>query len=114
MELEDANCESKLDGMQIGRNTDRTLYRWAVTQIGRNIDEMKHVHRERERERGMYMNLATFIILLILVVAVSAVVRKMIKDKKAGKGCAGCSGGCAGCSGSSMCHPTHGGGERNS
>ena len=42
------------------------------------------------------MNLPTFVILLILALAVGAVVRKMIKDKKAGKGCYGCSGCCSG------------------
>lgn len=54
------------------------------------------------------MNLSTFIILLLLAVCIGAVVRKMVKDKKAGKGCCSCSGGCAGCGGSSMCHQTHG------
>ena len=53
-----------------------------------------------QTERRMDMNLPTFVILLILAVAVGAVVRKMIKDKKAGKGCSGCSGcssgGCCG------------------
>ena len=53
-----------------------------------------------QTERRMDMNLPTFEILLILAVAVGAVVRKMIKDKKAGKGCSGCSGcssgGCCG------------------
>lgn len=50
-------------------------------------------------ERRMDMNLPTFVILLILAVAVGAVVRKMIKDKKAGKGCSGCSGCSGGCCG---------------
>lgn len=45
------------------------------------------------------MNLPTFVILLILAVAVGVVVRKMIKDKKAGKGCSGCSGCSGGCCG---------------
>lgn len=45
------------------------------------------------------MNLPTFVILLILARAVGAVVRKMIKDKKAGKGCSGCSGCSGGCCG---------------
>ncbi len=45
----------------------------------------------------MYMNLPTFIILVILAVIIGAVVRGMIRDKKAGKGRSGCSG-CSGCS----------------
>lgn len=51
------------------------------------------------------MNLPTLIILLILAAIVGCVVRKLIKDKKAGKCCGG-SGGCAGCGGSAMCHGT--------
>lgn len=52
-----------------------------------------------QTERRMDMNLPTFVILLILAMAVGAVVRKMIKDKKAGKGCSGCSGCSGGCCG---------------
>ena len=52
-------------------------------------------------------NLSTVIIGLILAGVVYLVVRKMIRDRREGKGC-GCSGGCAGCSGASMCH----GGQR--
>ena len=51
--------------------------------------------------------LSTVIIGLILAGVVYLVVRKMIRDRREGKGC-GCSGGCAGCSGASMCH----GGQR--
>ena len=54
------------------------------------------------------MNLSTFIILVILAVIIGAVVRIMIRDKKAGKGC----GGCGGCAGSSMCHGYHEHGKR--
>mgnify|MGYP003078396514 CR=1 FL=1 len=43
------------------------------------------------------MNTATFIILVLLGITVGLIVRKMIRDKKAGKGCCGCSG-CSGCS----------------
>lgn len=43
-------------------------------------------------------NLSTVIIGLILAGVVYLVVRKMIRDRREGKGC-GCSGGCAGCSG---------------
>ena len=52
-----------------------------------------------QTESRMDMNLPTFVILLILAVAVGVVVRKMIKDKKAGKGCSGCSGCSGGCCG---------------
>ncbi|MBS6956460.1 MAG: FeoB-associated Cys-rich membrane protein [Enterocloster asparagiformis] len=51
-------------------------------------------------------NISTIIIALILAGMVYAVIRKMIRDKKEGKGC-GCSGGCAGCGGASMCHGGH-------
>ena len=38
------------------------------------------------KERRIYMNLSTLIILVILAVIIGAVVRIMIRDKKAGKG----------------------------
>ena len=54
--------------------------------------------------------MSTFIISVILLAAVAGIIRSMIRDKKAGKGCAGCAGGCgggcAGCSGSCQTH-TH-------
>ena len=52
------------------------------------------------------MNLSTLIILVILAVIIGAVVRIMIRDKKAGKGCGGCAGGCGGCAGSSCAMDT--------
>ena len=52
-------------------------------------------------------NLSTVIIGLILAGVVYLVVRKMIRDRREGKGC-GYPGGCAGCGGASMCH----GGQR--
>ena len=58
------------------------------------------------------MNLSTFIILVILAVIIGAVVRIMIRDTKAGKGCGGCAGGCGHCAGSSMCHGNHDNGNR--
>ena len=64
------------------------------------------------KERRIYMNLSTLIILVILAVIIGAVVRIMIRDKKAGKGCGGCAGGCGGCAGSSMCHGNHDNGNR--
>lgn len=64
------------------------------------------------KERRIYMNLSTLIILVILAVIIGAVVRIMIRDKKAGKGCGGCAGGCGGCAGSSMCHGYHEHGKR--
>lgn len=44
------------------------------------------------------MNIPTFIILAVLAGSVCLVVRKMIRDKKEGKGCCGCSGCGGGCS----------------
>lgn len=44
-------------------------------------------------------NLSTIIVALALAVIVALTVRKMIKDKKAGKTCSSCGGSCAGCSG---------------
>lgn len=44
-------------------------------------------------------NIGTIAISILLAAVVAAVVRGMIRDRKAGKGC----GGCAGCSGSSGC-----------
>lgn len=64
------------------------------------------------KERRIYMDLSTLIILVILAVIIGAVVRIMIRDKKAGKGCGGCAGGCGGCAGSSMCHGYHEHGKR--
>ena len=52
------------------------------------------------------MNLPTLIILLILMAVVGAIIRKMIRDKKAGKGCSSCGGGCGGCHGATSCHST--------
>ena len=64
------------------------------------------------KERRIYMDLSTLIILVILAVIIGAVVRIMIRDKKAGKGCGGCAGGCGHCAGSSMCHGYHEHGKR--
>ncbi|MCC8024577.1 MAG: FeoB-associated Cys-rich membrane protein [Clostridium sp.] len=50
------------------------------------------------------MNLPTLIILLVLITVVGAIIRKMIRDKRAGKGCSGCGGGCSGCHSSASCH----------
>lgn len=47
-------------------------------------------------------NLATIIVSLILAAAIVLVVRKLYKDRKAGKSSCGCN--CSGCPGSSMCH----------
>lgn len=41
--------------------------------------------------------MGTVIVLTVLTIAVFFVVRRMIKDKKNGKGC--CGGSCSGCSG---------------
>ena len=47
------------------------------------------------------MNAGTIAVLAVLVFAVGAVIRKLIKDKKAGK--SSCSCGCENCPGSSCC-----------
>lgn len=47
-------------------------------------------------------NLATIIVSLILTAALILVVRKLYKDKKAGKSSCGCN--CSGCPNSSVCH----------
>lgn len=52
-------------------------------------------------------NLATIIVSLILTAVIILVVRKMYRDKKAGKSACGCK--CSGCPDSSVCH----GGKKN-
>jgi hypothetical protein len=47
----------------------------------------------------------TIIICAILAVIVGAIVRKMIKDKRANKG--SCSCGCSGCPSASICHSSN-------
>ena len=56
-------------------------------------------------------NLATIIVSLVILAAVVLVIRKMIRDKKRGKG--GCSwgGDCGSCGACGVCHnssPAHG------
>lgn len=46
-------------------------------------------------------NMGTIITALILIIAVALVIRVMIRDKKAGKGCCG---GCSGCAHFCSCH----------
>ena len=53
------------------------------------------------------MNLSTFIILVVLAVIIGAVIRGMIRDKKAGKGCSGCSGCSGGCDTHQDVHGEH-------
>ncbi len=45
-------------------------------------------------------NLSTIVISLILIGVVCLIIRTMIRDRKAGKGCGGCPGGCHSCHGS--------------
>ena len=47
-------------------------------------------------------NLGTIIVVLILAVVVALVIRKMVKDKKAGR--SGCGCGCANCAMKDSCH----------
>ena len=83
---------------------------WSLEQT-ENLWQTENTGINR-KERRIYMNLSTLIILVILAVIIGAVVRIMIRDKKAGKGCGGCAGGCGGCAGSSMCHGYHEHGKR--
>lgn len=46
-------------------------------------------------------NLATIIVALVLLAVVVLVIRKMIRDKRQGKGGCSCGGNCAGCG---VCH----------
>ena len=57
------------------------------------------------------MNIPTFIILAVLTGSVCLVVRKMIRDKKDGKGCCGCSGCGGGCSACGSHGHGHGDGD---
>ena len=42
-------------------------------------------------------NAATIVISLVLLAAVCLIVRKLVKDKRSGKGGCSCGGNCAGC-----------------
>ncbi len=48
-------------------------------------------------------NLSTIIVALILAAVVVLVIRKMVRDKKAGHSCS-CGGSCGCCPSSGMCH----------
>ena len=48
------------------------------------------------------MNWVTILVLLILALVVFLIIRKLIKDKKAGVGACGCK--CASCPHSAQCH----------
>lgn len=47
-------------------------------------------------------NIGSIIVALVLVLIVTAIIVKMIRDKKRGKSSCGC--GCAGCAFSKSCH----------
>lgn len=47
-------------------------------------------------------NGSTIVIGVILLAIVTAVIRKMLKDRREGKTCGSCSG-CSGCAGTSRC-----------
>lgn len=52
-------------------------------------------------------NLTTIVVSILLLVMVVAIIRKMIRDKKQGKGCCPGSSGCDGCchtSSDTSCH----------
>lgn len=48
-------------------------------------------------------HMGDIIVFLVLVLLVSAVIVRMVRDKKSGKGGCGC--GCEGCANSPYCHP---------
>ena len=71
---------------------------------------MEHKNENREgcegisascpaRKGKMNMNAGTILVLLVLLCIVGLVVRKIVKDKKAGKTCGSCSGNCSCCHG---------------
>lgn len=47
--------------------------------------------------------ISTIIVLLVVLGVVTAIIRNMIKEKKAGRSVL-CGGSCSGCSGACMCH----------
>lgn len=47
-------------------------------------------------------NLATIIVGMLIFLVVGLIIRKMVRDKRAGK--SGCGCGCGSCPSSSMCH----------
>ena len=49
-------------------------------------------------------NLATIIVALVLLAVVVLVIRKMIHDKRQGKGGCSCGGSCGSCGACSACH----------
>ena len=49
-------------------------------------------------------NLATIIVALVLLAVVVLVTRKMIRDKRQGKGGCSCGGSCGTCGACSACH----------
>ena len=109
MELEIANLQKY--GRRKGEGPLKSPWQmWSLEQT-ENLWQTESPGINR-KERRIYMNLSTLIILVILAVIIGAVVRIMIRDKKAGKGCGGCAGGCGGCAGSSMCHGYHEHGKR--
>lgn len=66
------------------------------------LNERYNLYRRFHMVQFIISNLATIIIGLGLLVIVTLIIRKMIKDKKQGKGC--CGSGCEGCSHSTSCH----------
>ena len=49
-------------------------------------------------------NLATIIVSLVILAAVVLVIRKMIRDKRQGKGGCSCGGSCGTCGACGACH----------
>ena len=52
-------------------------------------------------------NLATIIVALVILAAVVFVIRKMIRDKKRGKGGCSCGSDCGSCGACGTCHGGH-------
>ncbi len=52
----------------------------------------------------LMQNIGTIIVLAVLITVVTLIVRKMVKDKKSGKGSCSCGAGCGNCPMSGSCH----------
>ena len=48
-------------------------------------------------------NLINIVLIVAIALLVTVLIRSLIRDKKAGRGCGGCGENCGGCSGCSAC-----------
>ena len=82
-----------------------------MKMVFKNIDfssRLVYSMLRQQREEDMRMSLIDILLILVIAACIVLVVRKMVKDKKAGKSCCGCSG-CSG--GSCHCSPQEGSSE---